>query len=318
MDRVHMLAVWLVGSGCFTDYGTSIQSSSATTTGLPATSAETGSTGAAEAGATTEEMGVVTVAAEATSDAPTSEVGTSSGETTGGSAGPGETTSGSPSTDPSGPTTDEPTPVDPGCDPLDASLLACYRFEELGEVALDDSSYGHHAKVSSATQVPGKHGDGIGLVAASSVVTSSQTKLSAGDVLTLAAWIFPKVLPPDELAYKVVLDKKGEYRMVLGGGGVGCIFSTDSVVPLQPVPANAWTHVACVHEKEGGYTLYVDGKAADGEKVAPVGAATEAPLSIGNHAGLQSKEHAFIGTIDEVRIWGRSLSAEEVAALAQP
>ena len=83
-----------------------------------------------------------------------------------------------------------------------------------------------------------------------------------------------------------------------------------------PLPTGRWTHVAVVLGPDGG-TLYVDGA-----KVVSNAAVTLRPADLGittnNYIGRSefSQDAYFDGAIDDFRVYGRALSADEVKALS--
>ena len=83
---------------------------------------------------------------------------------------------------------------------------------------------------------------------------------------------------------------------------------------------NQWTRVAVVMKQGEGISVYADGQLV-GKKESALGRQDNAePLILGREAwGGDPPTTAgpgfFIGLLDEVRIWTRALSAEEVAAL---
>ena len=87
--------------------------------------------------------------------------------------------------------------------------------------------------------------------------------------------------------------------------------------------AGQWQHVAVVFQEGEGTTLYLDGKPAGHRaETKPVTQNSE-PLVLGREAwgGNPPKSDTpgfFTGCLDEVEVWGRPFSAEEIARLAQP
>ena len=75
-----------------------------------------------------------------------------------------------------------------------------------------------------------------------------------------------------------------------------------------------WTHVVgtCVN---GDKALYVNGRLV-GESTAAFVLNTESPLRIGAGATEGPGDYFFQGMLDDVRIYNRAMSAEEVAGLA--
>lgn len=299
MARPRVLAVWLVGSGCFTDNG-------------PPQGGASGST---------SEVGVTTSAAEMSTSGSTSGTGT---QTSGGveessevSTG-GEVTTMDPETTETSPeTTDGPVPA--GC-PADTGLLACYRFEALTDVTPDESSYAHPAKVALATLAEGRVGMGLDVTAMSQVQASDADHLTPGESYTMSAWFNARTLPT-QIGYRMmILNKDSEYGIVIRTTGLGCTFASGGIPEVQvPVMANKWTHVACVHTPEGIGELYVDGQPIGMGDVGPAEMlAISSPLSIGNDSPVPKPTDGFDGVIDEVKIWGRALTAEEIQAQAGP
>ena len=80
------------------------------------------------------------------------------------------------------------------------------------------------------------------------------------------------------------------------------------------VVANQWTHLA-VSLDVGSYALFVDGSLAASSTVNDFIANPSQPLRIGAGTTEATPQFFFNGSIDEVRIYNRALSAAEVAAL---
>jgi hypothetical protein len=315
MIRVRVLVMSLVGAGCFTDIGPSATGASdesgATGTTTVATTTTTTMPGTTDAPLTGE--------AVATGVDSTSADGTSTGgETTGGSTtDPSTQPTTQPTTqttDPSGPTTDEP--VSPCGD--DASLVACFRFEQLNVLLLDESVYANHAKTENVALVTGVVGMGLDVNKESIVQAPHAPQLSPGDALTYAAWISPRSLPADDLGRMMILDKDGEYAMILYAGGVACSFTPEVASVKVPVETNKWTHVACVHGASGEYRIYVNGQDVGGAVVGSVGMGVMAPLTLGHDSPEPTLKDRYDGVMDEVRIWSRDLTKDEIKALAGP
>ena len=105
--------------------------------------------------------------------------------------------------------------------------------------------------------------------------------------------------------------------MSLGHSGmIGCSvrvpFSHGSleVESLSTIPLNKWAHVACTYDEvTGDLTIYIDGKFdASGDFHA------DNPIISGD-GGLLVGGPDFTGLIDEVELFNRALSAEEIKAI---
>ena len=113
--------------------------------------------------------------------------------------------------------------------------------------------------------------------------------------------------------YRLALRKDGRVAFVTHtakGDGVA--------VSAAAVPTGRWTHVAAARSASGGLTVYVDGK--PGKSVACPGKPVAMPsgrrpsLFLGASAGLGG---FFAGKLDEVALFRRALSGDEVAARAK-
>jgi regulator of replication initiation timing len=96
-------------------------------------------------------------------------------------------------------------------------------------------------------------------------------------------------------------------NVIIGKYGASKAFETKT-------PLNSWSHATVVFSEDGG-TLFLNGKEADsmqwtGQASAPT---TIQPVTIGRYQGASNGY--FNGSIDDVRIYDRALSEEEVLAL---
>jgi hypothetical protein len=109
------------------------------------------------------------------------------------------------------------------------------------------------------------------------------------------------------------LSGDGTLRYAITAGGAGA----EQRIDAAPLPTDRWVHVAVTY---GGGTavLYVDGQEAGRNAQVTVD-----PRYFGNHirAGYlgrsQYADPYLRGAVDEFRVYGKTLTAEEVAALAQ-
>ncbi len=79
-----------------------------------------------------------------------------------------------------------------------------------------------------------------------------------------------------------------------------------------------WTRVTVAAKQGAGIQLYLDGKLAVDKKDADVRIQNEEPLIIGREAWggdppATSTPGFFVGDVDEVKIWTRALTADEIA-----
>jgi Concanavalin A-like lectin/glucanases superfamily len=144
-------------------------------------------------------------------------------------------------------------------------------------------------------------------------VPDSPSLQISGDEITLCAWVYLLRSGPPILYKMDETGGTGGYSLSLASGGyihfIG-IFSGTGAVPRTeqnaPLSTQIWTHVAVVYD---GMVIkfYKNGILMDTQILSGNLATDSTPLQIGG-AG-------FIGGLDEVRIYGRALSASEIAAL---
>ena len=96
-------------------------------------------------------------------------------------------------------------------------------------------------------------------------------------------------------------------NVIIGKYGESKAFETKT-------PLKSWSHAAVVFSEDGG-TLFLNGKAVDSKKWTgdPSSSTSTQPVTIGRYQG--ATDGYFKGSIDDVRIYDRALSEDEVHAL---
>jgi len=214
-------------------------------------------------------------------------------------------------------------------------LVLCYDFEQKLPFACDRSGRGSHGLVSHAEYADGVHGQGLRLNENGAVELPPGAELLGDHPAqgTLALWACPAFAPEAlptglyegyaVLFYAMKTDGNGlpdgydEIGIYMHGpdlqaraGGRNCLFAS---LP-NPMRRGVWTHLA-VTWGPSRRVLYVDGKAAverqDGYDLPGLDAFRS---TLGTHAPNLS--WSFRGTLDDLRLYTRTLTAEEVARLA--
>ncbi|OGV76470.1 MAG: hypothetical protein A3K19_32210 [Lentisphaerae bacterium RIFOXYB12_FULL_65_16] len=204
--------------------------------------------------------------------------------------------------------------------------IAVWSFENLqGNSVADDSGHGFAAAAAgSVTAVEGKHGKGAAFGKQSFLRVESGMILNLPS-LTLSLWINPSDAKPRQgLVVKRMNNTLCPYVLSLSGGKIG--FEACDVdgkwdfnfsAPTD-IPAGAWTHVAAVIEDGKGVILYVNGQPVATKENPAVRAVTSEPLVLGREAWATSPAQGgaafFEGVMDDVKIWGRVLTAAEILA----
>jgi hypothetical protein len=144
--------------------------------------------------------------------------------------------------------------------------------------------------------------------------------------VSVAAWIHPT----DDIGYSARVVAKGidandwEAYYIQFNGESQVTWSIrdanhnnlpDDGLASDDLNINEWTHVAGTFDGSV-MSLYVNGQLVDDSSVSPIGGLLQDQndLSIGNAS--DANDRAFIGIIDDVRIYDYELSAAEVAYVA--
>ncbi len=167
------------------------------------------------------------------------------------------------------------------------------------------------------------------------VVPNSQSLNISGNKITVEAWINPRNIDGSVgtlTGRGEMIISKGMTAITNGSYAIGIIgnsftsgastgfnrvgFITGSSASLiilsSSYSINAWHHIAATYD---GTTkvIYVDGQFAGSEVVATDIPSSSSDLYIGASNILTAKTF-FNGTIDEVRVWKRALSSQEIAS----
>jgi hypothetical protein len=229
--------------------------------------------------------------------------------------------------------------ADGGCPPApaDPTLLAWYPFEEgTGNRIVDCSGHGRDGTLGTAgvfKRVPGRIGGGIDLDGNGACFDLGPAAgLPSGtEPFTLAAWVRPRRFggpPPDgstNPSPRWFIGQLGNSTGVSRGYGLGTDDLTEIEFKIFPqngayeeaianIVQNAWVHVAGVFA-EGKLRLYV-----------LAGTPSENPITVvpaidpGAHAWLGCRlpnDFTYDGELDDVRIYSRALSVNELDALTR-
>ncbi len=205
----------------------------------------------------------------------------------------------------------------------DATLRGHWGFNDgSGFVCVDDSIYGSDGikyDMDDSAWVAGKVGSALYFDGGEGrVEVNGYYGIGGGTSRTVCAWIRTntpgRVIIAWGLAaagnrWTMAVDSAGHLRQEVGGG---------AIVGSTPVSDGAWHHVAVVLEKDGTpnineVKLYVDGlpdePSSNGSDRA-IDTLADPDVTIGQYLGARF----FQGTIDEVRIYDRALTDEEIAA----
>jgi hypothetical protein len=197
----------------------------------------------------------------------------------------------------------------PLCDKTDETLLLCMTMD--GVVADESNKNLQPATASLVTFAPGRVGL-AGVFTDASFVAIPESTVMTTTASTIEAFIHPSSVPATGARYMVV-DFDARYGLGVGAGGTLLCVGGASM-QVGTVSVGKWTHVACVHDPDGGQLrAYIDGTLSGSMAAVPLSAT-------GNGAAVGMNDPSgdnFDGLIDEVRVWKAARTSAQIAASAQ-
>jgi hypothetical protein len=202
---------------------------------------------------------------------------------------------------------------------VDPDLVGWWRLDEgVGTTASDSSGQGNHGTLQGNPQwVTGKYLNALQFDGVDDYVEVPHNQiLTVDNEVTVMAWInTERYIAPNGEAWQGILSKSNSprsYSFYTEASGA-LHFSAAGYGPLSSpdVPLNEWVHV-CGMVIGGQVAFYINGEAAglSGSGVTLPGATDTATVVIGRTN--EGVNRSFLGMIDDVRIYRRGLTQEEV------
>jgi len=156
-----------------------------------------------------------------------------------------------------------------------------------------------------------------------SIPSTVMDDMETANAFTISAWVYNTNLNQDATVVGQWKASSNQFLLWMDTGGVGdgyvlivcdsdastTVTSTDSVNAV----ADTWQHVVATWDGTTAI-VYVDGDLKDSAEDARTIRSAALPAGIGSDEGA-SAERLFLGTIDEVGIWNRALTEEEITEL---
>jgi hypothetical protein len=202
----------------------------------------------------------------------------------------------------------------------DKSLVLALSFDEgKGNMAEDSSQYNFDAVIKGPNWVNGKFDKAVGFDGVDDTVEvadAPELRLLKGG--TVMAWAYiqggghaswPRLIHKSNITggtgpgYEILFDRaqSDSVRVCLGG----------ECQTYTPTKRETWHHITMTFD-EKMVRVYVDGgTAAEKPQLGPIIDSPDMPLILGNSFNAQRQ---FQGYIDEVRIWSRVLTIDEIKA----
>jgi hypothetical protein len=215
---------------------------------------------------------------------------------------------------------------------LNTGLVGYWTFDgkDLTDKVYDRSPVGtnhgyYYNSATSSAKTIGKLGQALKFNGVNNVVVTSNTTLTNNfSAITVSAWIRPTLTGSDN--YQRITDKLNVCAFhVVSGGILGGYFQTTGAGGGtfdiyqgefgQTVSANVWQHVVFVWDSATGKAnIYKNGVAGIQQNVGGTNLTNDVSTSfrIGDR---NDSNRSFSGSIDDVRVYNRALSATEIRQL---
>lgn len=201
-------------------------------------------------------------------------------------------------------------------------LVLNHHYDEgEGAIAADASGHGHDGEISNPEWTEGKFGSALKLGGEGSdvFVTVESTDALNVNKCTFMAWINADHWNGTrQIVGKSVhggCTGRTQYGLFSESGVFKLRFETENGradISTDLPPTGEWVHIAFTNDGETA-TIYINGAAAvEGEVPGPL-KANDDPWRIGQDC--ERLNYVFAGAIDEVRLWNRALSADDINAL---
>ena len=207
--------------------------------------------------------------------------------------------------------------------PSTANLVAAYSFDEgAGGTVLDSSGNNFSGTMSDTTWIPeGRFGSALSFNGYNSMVTVNDAPLlRLGQEFTLEAWVYPTAPQESAVMIKESLGQGNYYLQTYPGSsgspipsfGINVDGTSTHHVALNDLPLNTWSHLAAVWDGSNTY-VYVNGSLVGTQPTTGLLSTSTEPLRIGGSTILPGDGGGFFqGRIDEVRIYNRALSVNNI------
>jgi hypothetical protein len=201
--------------------------------------------------------------------------------------------------------------------PVDNGLVAAYSFDEgTGTVLGDASGHGNHGTIDGATWTnEGRFGGALAFDGVDdAVAVSDASTLDLTTSFTLEAWVYPTALSGWRTVVLKEVDQGLAYSLYANDNvprpaGYAKVAGVDqAAVGAASLALNTWTHLAATYD-DRVLRLFVNGLEVGNLPLTGAAAVSDRPLRIG---GNNIWGEYFEGSIDEVRIYNRPLSAQEI------
>ena len=203
-------------------------------------------------------------------------------------------------------------------------LIGYWKFDEAGgDIAKDSSGKDHHGIIKGAVRTAGRKDGALVFDGSSHVEIGDHTDFRITGYITVSAWITKT--QPSRAGVSMGIVSKSEpgfwdYDLFMSTSKLehpafysnsfhspGCDIE---VISSEPLILNHWQHIAVTRTGSVG-RIYLNGKLTGTAHLPALFPTSGRSLMIGHDCDVSG----FIGLIDEVRIYSKALTSEEVKEL---
>ena len=196
------------------------------------------------------------------------------------------------------------------------AVLILHLDEGSGAIAEDDSSYGNDGTIYGATWRTGISGTGLYFDGTHDYVDCGNDRsLNIADEFTIEAWIYPYGWGEEDRGVIVSKNENIDYSLYITDWRdcLGIQFDDEGYFSdIDVIKLNKWQHIAVTFDENlarDQIKFFVNGDICGTEtRTRPIPTSSY-DLIIGN---WEDRTRTFDGTIDEIGIYNRALSSEEI------
>ncbi|WP_290060808.1 MGH1-like glycoside hydrolase domain-containing protein [Amycolatopsis solani] len=195
--------------------------------------------------------------------------------------------------------------------------VGAWHLDEGSGTVAHDSAGTHDATLTgSPAWVPGTSGTALQLDGSSQYAATGGPVVDTTGNYSVSAWVRLDRTGSWATAVSQDGDPSSGFYLQYSAADDRLAFSTSSGRALSDAAPQAgrWYHLTGVHDADAGtYTLYVDGVAQAKTWHQAAGDAAAGPLAIGRAVSGGRHSDFWPGSVDDVRVWNRALTAAEAA-----
>lgn len=191
-------------------------------------------------------------------------------------------------------------------------IVAWWNFDlDTQHVALDASGGGFDGFRDLGGVEAGVSGNALACRDGGTVTLATHPAFFPASGLAVELWCKPATEQRSAFLVNTSSEPKTGYGLALEQGKPTFYVNWSQRVQAQkPLPLNTWTHLVAVSDNRE-LILYVNGVESARQSSRPVVAPTSGAICLGSYSGTGNA--VFHGALDEVRIHGRPLAAEDVS-----